>query len=221
MSGEWVDWHRNYDEDPTMRARLAEVQRCLREALDRAPPGPLRVVSACAGDGRDVLGVLERHPRTPDVAARLVEISPELVARGRERARALDLPNVEFLEADAGNTRAYGGAVPANVVLLCGIFGNITDEDLRNTTRHASELCSPEATLIWTRGRFEPDLTPTIRAWFEEAGFRELSFVTIPDSTKAVGCAQLTRAPARFRTNEQLFTFLPEKERPSQRSKSR
>jgi hypothetical protein len=36
--------------------------------------------------------------------------------------------------------------------------------------------CAPSATVIWTRGTFEPDLTATIRVWFMEAGFTELDF---------------------------------------------
>jgi hypothetical protein len=37
-------------------------------------------------------------------------------------------------------------------------------------------LCSPGATVVWTRHRREPDLTPTIREWFVEAGFIEEAF---------------------------------------------
>jgi hypothetical protein len=218
VTDEWVDWHRNYDTDPTMGARLVEVQRCIAEALDRSPPGPIRVVSACAGDGRDLLGVLEQHRRARDVRARLVEIAPELVVRGRERAVAIGLPDIEFWQGDAGVSLTYARAVPADLVLLCGIFGNVTDADLQNTVRQAPTLCAANATVVWTRGRFEPDLTPTIRRWFEEAGFEELSFVTIPGSTKSVGAARLAIPPPAFEPEARLFTFLPEKERPSHRT---
>jgi hypothetical protein len=220
MNGEWVEWHRRYDEDPTMRDRLAEVQRCIWGALDRAPPGPVRVASACAGDGRDLIGVLERHPRGPEVRARLVELSPELAQRGRDRATAAGVSGVEFFVGDAGLAASYAGAVPANLLLLCGIFGNITEDDLRNTVRRAPELCAPGATVVWTRGRFEPDLTPTIRRWFEEAGFRGVSFVTIDGSTKSVGSGVLSVEPPPYRPLGRLFTFLPENERPSRRSTS-
>jgi hypothetical protein len=218
MTKEWVEWHSNYDNDPTLRRRLAEVQLRIREALDRAPPGPIRIISACSGDGRDLLGVLEGHARAPDVRARLVELDPELVKRGRYRASTLGLLGVEFQEGDAGQTSAFEGAVPADLVLLCGIFGNVTADDLRNTVAHAVELCAPGATVIWTRGRFEPDLTPTVRAWFERAGFRELSFVTIEGSTKAVGSGRLAIYPRPFRPGVRLFTFLPETKRPSRQA---
>ncbi len=51
---DWLDWHAQYDRPGSgMDDRLAEVQRCIAEMLDRAAPGPLRVVSICAGQGRD------------------------------------------------------------------------------------------------------------------------------------------------------------------------
>jgi hypothetical protein len=59
--------------------RLAEhqmVQAMVADALERVPPGPVRVVSLCAGQGRDLLGVLADHPRRGDVTARLVELDP-------------------------------------------------------------------------------------------------------------------------------------------------
>jgi hypothetical protein len=215
VSGEWIDWHRNYEGDPTMGERLRAVQDLIREALDRRQRDTVRVISACAGDVRDLLGVLATYPRAQAVRARLVELAPELVAAGRERAAREGLAGVDFRLGDASTTRAYAGAVPADVVLLCGIFGNISDDDVRATIQHAPVLCARGATVIWTRGRFAPDLTPTIRRWFADAGFEELSFVTIPNSTKAVGAHRLVASPQPFRGHHRLFSFLPPGQRPS------
>lgn len=220
MPDEWVEWHRQYDSDERLTRRLHVVQGRVREALASSPSGPIRLISMCAGDGRDVLGGLVDHPRRHDVRGRLVEISPELTAAGRAEAERQGLPEVEFVTGDASTTSAYVGAVPANVLLACGIFGNITDDDIRATIAHLPELCAREATVIWTRGRFEPDLTPTIRAWFAAAGFRELSFVTIDGTTASVGSHRFVARPRRFRPGVRLFTFLPKEERPSQRAKN-
>lgn len=198
-----------------MAERLHTVQARIRETLDPLPPGPVRVISACAGDGRDLVGALRGHPRARDVSARLVERSPTLVAAGRRRAARAGLDRVEFRPDDAGNTRAYAGAVPADIVLFCGVFGNIRDRDVQRTICHAPELTAPGGTVIWTRGRFRPDLTPRIRRWFRAAGFEERAFVTIPGSTKSVGAHRLAGPPRPFRTGLRLFTFLPRAERPS------
>src|ERR1700759_1803246 len=93
---DWVAWHEEYD-DPSsrLRARLARVKQELAGALDRAPDGPLRLVSLCAGQGRDVLGALPAHPRRDDVSALLVEAAPTLAAHARAAAAAAGLNRVE------------------------------------------------------------------------------------------------------------------------------
>jgi len=219
MTNEWVEWHRQYEDEGLLTARLRVVQKRIHQALDRNPVGPIQVLSMCAGDGRDLLGVLADHPRKRDVKARLVELSPELVASGRERLRTLHLPSVKFVQGDASSSDAYEGVAPANLLLVCGIFGNITDEDILRTIGHLPELSSRGATVVWTRGRFAPDLTPTIRKWFREAGFEESSFDTIPDTTASVGVHRLTTEPRPYRRGVRLFTFLEKEDRPSERAR--
>src|SRR5205823_8039555 len=76
---DWQAWHQRYDDPGSeLSRRLAAVQTQVRAALDRAPAGPVPVVSLCAGQGCDLLDVLEDHPRRADVRARLVELDPEL-----------------------------------------------------------------------------------------------------------------------------------------------
>ena len=111
---DWVEWHRSYDEGGSdLSRRLLVVRRQIAGALDRAPVGPVRVVSMCAGQGRDLLGVLVDHPRRADVRARLVELDP----RNADVARAAGMDNVEVVIGDASVTTAYDGMVPADVVL--------------------------------------------------------------------------------------------------------
>jgi hypothetical protein len=213
---EWVEWHRGYDNGQALGLRLGVVQDLIRSALHSRPPGPIRIISMCAGDGRDLLGVLPGHPRNADVHARLVELDPELAERARARAAGVS-SRIEVVNADGSTATAYEGAVPADIVLVCGVFGNVTDDDVRHTVEQLPSLCAPGAVAIWTRGTFAPDLTPAIRAWFEAAGFSELSFVAIPDTTVGVGANLLTAPPRGFRRDVRLFTFLPRDERPSQR----
>jgi SAM-dependent methyltransferase len=121
----WVRWHDAYD-DPTsaQTRRLRLVQQQIRLMLDAAPAGPIRVLSLCAGQGRDLLEVLRDHPRRADVTARLVELDPRLIAVARGAAAGIDGAQIEIVEGDAGTTDACVDAVPAGLVLLAGIFGN-------------------------------------------------------------------------------------------------
>jgi hypothetical protein len=83
----WIEWHRAYDDpDSPLSRRLAVVQRTIAETLDTAAPGAIRVISMCAGEGRDLLGVVPHHPRGRDVTGRLVELDPALAEVARRAA---------------------------------------------------------------------------------------------------------------------------------------
>jgi hypothetical protein len=205
---DWVEWHRDYDDPGSPLSRRGKlVQGHLRAELERAPAGEVRLISLCAGQGRDVIGVLTGHPRRDDVRARLVELDEGNVALARQAAQAAGLHGVEVLQADAGITDACAGAVPAQVVLACGIFGNITGGDIQATVAALPSLCAPGALVLWTRHRLPPDLTPAIRSWFGEAGFREEAFDTSHDGFMSVGAHRLAGEPAALVLGQRLFTF--------------
>jgi hypothetical protein len=195
----WVRWHEAYeDPDSALSLRLALVQDGVRAALDRQPPGPgpgsgsIRSVSMCAGQGRDVIDVAAAHPRRAEVRARLVERDPSLVAFARQRAADMGVAEqIEVVEGDASLVRSYTGFLPADLVLICGVFGNIGVGDIRGAVSRMPAFCAPGGTVIWTRHRRPPDLTPSVREWFREAGFEELSFVAPPGAVLGVGCHQL------------------------------
>ncbi len=204
---DWLHWHADYDNpDSALARRLEVVRRRIAEALDRAPAGPIRVASICAGEGRDLLPVLRTHPRAGDVLGRLVELDPRLV----ERARAVAPEGIEVVCADAGISDAYEGAVPIDLLLCCGVFGNITEADIQNTIGHWSMLCAPAATILWTRHTREPDLTPQIRHWVSDAGFEELSFDR-GSGMESVGVAKMISASQPYRRGVHFFSFVPEK----------
>jgi hypothetical protein len=204
---DWQAWHSGYeDAGSALRRRLTLVQAQLRGALDRAPAGPIRLISICAGQGHDVIGVLAEHPRATDVQARLVELDADNVAIARAAADAAGLSGVEAIAADASLSDSYAGATPADVILICGVFGNIAAEDATNTIEQLAQLCAAQATVIWTRHRHAPDLVPHIRSTFAEAGFGELAFADTPPF--GVGANRLQREPRAFRPGVRLFEFI-------------
>jgi len=206
---DWVEWHREYDDPGSVLSRRLElVQGHLRAELAHAPAGDIRLISLCAGQGRDVIGVLAGHPRRGEVRARLVELDERNVAVARRAAQAAGLDGVEILRADAGVTDACAGAVPAQIVVVCGIFGNITASDIQATVAALPSLCAPGALVLWTRHRRPPDLTPAIRSWFTEAGFREEAFHVSADAFMSVGAHRLAGEPAALVPGQRLFTFV-------------
>jgi hypothetical protein len=190
---DWHDWHRVYDDpDSVLARRLRTVRARIAEVLDAAPPGTITVASVCAGQGHDLLGVLARHPRGADVRARLVELDPRNTAAARSAAEGLGLGGrVDVVTGDAAFAHTYGDVVPAHLVLLCGVLGNVADEGMEEAVDRVSRLTAPGGTLVWTRNRKHPDRVPRICAWLEARGFTRAALST-PDIRQAVAAHRRT-----------------------------
>ena len=209
----WVLWHAPYENPASpLSQRLAAVQSMVRAALDEIPathPGPIRIVSLCAGQGRDIIDVVATHPRGPEVSALLVELDPALVAFARDRAAGAGVGHqVRIVEGDASQSRWYAGDVPADIVLVCGVFGNISPADIAHTIAALPGFLTPRGHVIWTRHRRPPDLNPTIRADFAAAGFTEMAFEAPENTITAVGHHRLDGETAPFDAEHQLFDFV-------------
>jgi len=205
---DWHNWHDAYTSPGSpLTRRLDTVRERIRHVLDEAPPGPVRVVSVCAGQGHDLIGSLADHPRRADVRARLVELDPRNTAAARESAAALGLDGVEVVTGDASVTDAYLGAVPADLVLVVGVFGNVTVEDIERTTGFLARMCVPGGTVIWSRNRKAPDVFPRVCGWLEERGFEQV-WQSEPDARQGVGVHRFTGKPSPLTPGERIFAFV-------------
>jgi hypothetical protein len=204
---DWFAWHDDYDVPGSVIAqRLTAVQDQLVAALDGLPPGPVRVLSLCAGQGRDLLSVLAGHPRRDDVLARLVELDPRNAEVARRAAGDAGLSRVEVVVGDAGLSDHYAGVAPAELVLVCGVFGNISDADIHATVVACTQLCATGGTVVWTRHRRAPDVVPRICAWFARNGF-ELVSLSDRGEPFGVGAHRLLGRPRPLVTGTRIFTF--------------
>jgi len=211
VTRDWHEWHSEYD-DPasSLSRRLADVRRLLGADLDaRADAGArsVRLLSLCAGDGRDTIPVLAAR-RGLEVDACLVELDPTLADAARSAAAAAGV-DVDVRTADAGSSAAFRDRLPGDVLMVCGIFGNISDADVERCVAASQALVRPGGTVIWTRGSRVPD-DPTshradpaewVRGLFAAAGFEEAAFVAPEDASYRVGVcrhagAELGWAPA-------------------------
>ncbi len=215
VAGELRDyeaWLRDYDDpDSGLSWRLDVVRSAIAAALDTLP-GPVGIVSVCAGDGRDVIGVLAARPERLDVSATLLEIHPGIADRARTAAKTAGLSTrVRVQTLDAGMSDAYLDLVPAELVLLVGVFGNISHADLHRTIAASPQLCAPDAWLIWTRGRGGElmDCNDDIRASFRDAGFTELNYVSDERGSRpAVGTVRYHGVEQPLQARQRWFTFL-------------
>jgi hypothetical protein len=138
----------------------------------------------------------------------LLESDGRNVERARRAVAALETTDVRVRQVDAGASDAYAGSVPAGLVLLCGIFGNIADLDVQRLIARTPQLCADGARVIWTRHTRAPDLTPQIRRWFTESGFDEVAFTAPSDAVFSVGAADFRGSSPGLTSGEHWFTFL-------------
>ena len=214
MARDWLEWNKHYDDPTTSLGRRLPVVRARVAAVLRSLPDSARLLSVCAGDGRDTLPVLAEV--APRITATLVELNGELAERARRTAAELALGGVTVRTGDAGMCRSHRGAVPADVVLLCGVFGNVTDEDVANTVEHLPELLAPGGVVIWTRGSradqdpsaWAGDPSEYVRGLFAARTFEEIAFVKPDEAGFRVGVHRLLGRPRPFDPAVRLFTFV-------------
>jgi hypothetical protein len=117
---------------------------------------------------------------------------------------------------DAGHTQSFADYCPADVFIVCGVFGNITNADVERTITHLPRLLARGAPVIWTRGRRahlgDPstagaDPSEGARARFASAGFDETAFVRPADMGFRVGVNTLGVRPSAYQPSR-LFAFV-------------
>lgn len=183
------------------------MQRGIRSVLDDAPAGPIAVVSMCAGQGHDLLGVLADHPRKHDVVARLVELDPANAEAARSTARELGLDGILVLEADAGTTDAYAGAAPASLVILAGFFSFLSDADIERLISMLPQLCASGASVVWARGTTGSSNAAQILELLRRAEFVEAEPEDLGRTPLHIGVATFAGTPMPLEPGVRIFTF--------------
>jgi hypothetical protein len=207
---DWNDWHRGYDEAGSeLDTRLRAVQEHLRVAVGTLPPGPVVVLSMCGGQGRDLAGALGGHERRADVRGRLVELDADNVAAARAGLQAAALDGIEVVRGDASQSDAYAGLPPVNVFVASGVWGHLDDDDQRRTIAFLRQLCAPDAAVVWTSFRRDPERLERLRRVFRDEGFEEESFSDLAGEEYGftVATSRMRAAPEPFEPGRTLFTF--------------
>ncbi len=209
---DWNAWYQQYDSFPSLQARLRIVCEQIVATLNDCPPGPIQIVSVCAGDGRDVIGAVQSHPRRNDVVAWLLDNHAESIARGKAAAEQAGLERqLRFIEADATLAGSYASAVPADLVLLSGFLGHLRHNDVPRLIESLPMLCRTGGWVVWSRhlvmhkGR---EQVPVIRELFRRTRFEEVHFETTAPDAFAVGRGRFTGRVKPLDPARVLFDFV-------------
>jgi hypothetical protein len=209
---DWHAWHREYADPSSSLSRRLEEVRIRLAALLEGGTGQVRLLSLCIGDGRDTIPVVAGAERA--VAPTLVELD-EGLARDAEVAAARAGVAAVVRNGDASLPATWRDVLPVDVLMLCGVFGNITDADMERTVAAARSMVAAGGAVVWTRGNRVPgdptqhpdDPAERVRRVFLAAGFDEVAFVRPADASYRVGVARLT-TPSTDPLPDRLFTFV-------------
>jgi SAM-dependent methyltransferase len=170
-----------------------------RPALD----GPLRVLELGCGDAANLLGLAFFHPDWRCVG---LDASGRAIARAREAAEALELPNLRLEESELSS---FAADEPFDVVIAHGLYSWVGPEDRAALRRLIRDALAPRGLAYvafnalpgWgVRGRVRDALVRSGAATLEEARERLDDWIaTIGEPTNqwnALLAEELTRARA-------------------------
>jgi SAM-dependent methyltransferase len=207
MSRDWAAWHRDYaDPGSELSQRLVVVTDAVRTVVDGAAAGPIRVLSLCCGEARDLTAAARDHERAGDLTGCAVELSGGLAAIAAQNLADAGT-GIEVRCADAGRSVHWLDVTPVDLLVIAGIFGNITDDDIARIVRSVPALVRPGGHVVWTRHRRGLDITPTVRHWFADAGCTEVAFQSPGEGKYGVGVHRFDGSVATATVPEVLFRF--------------
>jgi 16S rRNA G966 N2-methylase RsmD len=205
----WSDWPQEVYQQQSYQQRLSKVQEHFAECLDNVPRGPVRVLSLCAGDGRDVIGVLNSHPRRTDVSAWLIESNRQCVAICVRQAASVGLQKtVNFVCGDATLCVTYKNIATADIVLICGVWGHVAANQRAQLVAGIASLCKPDAAVIWTRG-LVPNMSrmQEIQSHFAGLAWNKVRVSSTPDQRWAVATYRYSGPRHQLSKSGRLFRF--------------
>jgi len=217
----WSDWHDEYDDpDSELALRMRTVRKHVAAVVEACPPGPVTVVSICAGQGREVIGALESHPRRDDVRGRLVELDADNAAFATQWANEAHLEALEVVHGDASVGDAYAGLPRADLVVVSGLFGHVDDKDRVSTIAFLRQMLRSDGHVVWTSFLRNNGPVEKMRRFFVEQSFDEVETEFLPGEEYrfTVTLSRYAGSEEPLQASTKLFTFGSRRKRPQEPS---
>ena len=206
---DWEKWHTLYnDSDSGLAKRLRLVQESISNCLPNTIEDGFQIIDICSGDGRDLLDLLTHYPAREQVHSYLVELDERLAKESERIASEKDLQNVTVINGDASLLSTYEEVPRADLILLCGVFGNISSDDICHTIETLPQLSKQGTRVIWTHHLRQPEAVPAIQNLFITNEFSEVDLKATDDQSYAIATYEFRGSPKYLDGNTRLFTFI-------------
>jgi hypothetical protein len=188
---------------------MRTVRKHVASVVKACPPGPVTVVSICAGQGRELIGALENHPRREDVRGRLVELDADNAAFAQQWAKRAHLDALEVVNGDASVSDAYAGLPRADLVVVSGLFGHVDDNDRLSTIAFLRQLLRSGGSVVWTSFLRDNGPVEKLRRFFVEQSFDEIETEFLPGEEYrfTVTLSRHAGSEEPLQPDTKLFTF--------------
>ena len=203
---DWFEWHSVYDNpNISLKIRLAVIADFLKFAWENLPR-ELRILSICAGQAREIEKAVSEGNLDHRSGIDLLDLSEANLAIAVRRLAPLSKGTVTSHVCDAGHSSSYEGHVPANCLVIVGVFSNLSLAHAQRLVARLPQFCSPGAYVIWTRKRDDTDSAGNLRAAFGIAQFRLVRFALVDDVFVVIHqyCGELQRV----QLGERIFEFV-------------
>ena len=203
---DWNDWHNHYDDlDSELSKRLGKVKEHIKNILlETENP---TVLNICSGQGKDILESMLELDKDAEVF--LIDTNIDALNSGINFAKKNNIGTITFINEDASHTSTYKKYdIPkSNIVLACGLFGHLNEDDSYTLVDFLKTQIKINGTVIWTKN-IENDSISNLRKYFINNNFKEINYFGPEGSPWAVVCNQYVGEEFDLNKEYKIFNFI-------------
>ena len=181
------NWHLNHnDMNSTPYKRNKDEQNLIKTCLNSIKNN-VNIISICSGQARDILPILAGKKDNNKINTYLIDTDLECLEYADNYAKENKIPNVHLINKNAGLRETYNDIPQADIIIICGVFGHLSLLDIKSTISFIKHLLNENGFVIWSRHKFDNDISEDIKNIFKELNFNELAFVSPEDEPYTLG----------------------------------
>ena len=146
----WNDWHSIYDDKESAPYKRSIITQELVNNYLNIHKKNIIILSICSGQARDILPAIAGREDKDRITTYLLDIDKDCLEYAQEYARIHDIPNVHTINKDASLKESYDDIPKADLIVICGLFGHLSLEDITTTVSFLAYISDNDAHVIWS-----------------------------------------------------------------------